>query len=219
MSKEPQPVLESVFAFPPSRETMGGTAYLIVGNSGNILIDCPTWNTETQNFLSDHGGINQLVITHRQGISPKTSQIQQAFACPVLIQEQEAYLLPNLSVTSFADSLSLNSDCQLFWTPGFSPGSACLHYRQLGGVLFTGRHILPNSLGQAMPLRTAKTFHWPRQITSLQRLQQQFTPETLAYLCPGAQIGFLRKKGVIEQAYQVLAALDLEQLLQTPISA
>jgi hypothetical protein len=66
-----------------------------------------------------------------------------------------------------------------------------------------------------MPLRTAKTFHWLRQIKSVELLRDRFTPETLQYICPGASTGFLRGKRAITQAYQRLARLDLGALLQT----
>lgn len=217
MSKEPRQVLESIFAFPPNRETMGGTAYFIVENDGNILVDCPAWTDHTKLFLRERGGVDWFVITHRQGISQQARQIQQTFSCQLVIQEQEAYLLPNLEVTAFGDQWDIAPHCQLIWTPGFSPGSACLYYQAWGGVLFTGRHILPNQQGQPLPLRTAKTFHWPRQLTSLQRLIDQFTQETLNFICPGANSGFLRRQGMIEGAYQALSQLDIEALRHAEI--
>ena len=217
VSKEPHQVLESIFAFPPNRETLGGTAYLIVENHGNILVDCPAWTDHTELFIKEQGGVNWLVCTHRQGISQHARQIQQEFSCQIVIQEQEAYLLPNLEVTAFGNEQILTPQCTLIWTPGFSPGSACLHYQSRGGVLFTGRHLLPNQQGQPVPLRTAKTFHWRRQVTSLQKLIEKFTPETLNYICPGANTGFLRRKGMIEAAYTALSQLDLVKLHQAEV--
>ncbi|QSJ15025.1 MBL fold metallo-hydrolase [Nostoc sp. UHCC 0702] len=204
-AKPPHAVLNSIFAFPPNRDTLGGTSYFIVRNEGNILIDCPALVQTNQDFLRSHGGVRWLFLTHRGAIG-KTAEFQQAMGCEVLIQEQEAYLLPGLTLTTFAQELTLTT-AQLIWTPGHSPGSSCLYYSDLGGVLFSGRHLLPNQQGEPMPLRTAKTFHWPRQIKSLQSLLDRFTPETLQYICPGANTGFLRGKGVIDNAYQRLASV------------
>ncbi|NJM70187.1 MAG: MBL fold metallo-hydrolase [Scytonema sp. RU_4_4] len=203
----------TIFAFPPNRDTLGGTAYFIVGNEGNILIDCPASDQINQDFLRSHGGVRHLFLTHRGAIG-KTAEIQKTFSCEVLIQEQEAYLLPGLTVTTFSIEFSLNSTAQLIWTPGHSPGSSCLYYQQRGGVLFSGRHILPNQYSEPMPLRTAKTFHWFRQIKSVKLLLERFTPETLQYICPGANTGFLRRKRVIDNAYERLASLDLTALQQ-----
>jgi hypothetical protein len=65
-----------------------------------------------------------------------------------------------------------------------------------------------------MPLRTAKNFHWFRQLQSVAALRDRFTGDTLHYICPGANTGFLRGKGVIDRAYQYLSELDLEVLRQ-----
>jgi len=64
-------------------------------------------------------------------------------------------------------------------------------------------------------LRTSKTFHWKRQIRSVKSLRDRFTPETLNYICPGANTGALRSQGVIDQAYHRLAQLDLAALLDS----
>ncbi|MBD2563519.1 MULTISPECIES: MBL fold metallo-hydrolase [Nostoc] len=204
---------ESIFAFPPNRDTLGGTSYLIVRNEGNILIDCPALDQTNQDFLGTHGGVRWLFLTHRGAIG-KTAEIQQVFGCEILIQEQEAYLLPGLTPTTFSQEFTLDASTQVIWTPGHSPGSSCLYYSELGGILFSGRHLVPNQQGKAVPLRTAKTFHWPRQINSLRLLLERFTPETLRYICPGANTGFLRGKRVIDQGYQHIASLDLLTLLR-----
>lgn len=213
-TKSPRVVLQNIFAFPPNRDTLGGTSYFIVRKEGNILIDCPALDQINQDFLRSHGGVRWLFLTHRGAIG-KTAEIQQNFGCEVVIQEQEAYLLPGLTVTTFTQKLILDDKTKVIWTPGHSPGSSCLYYSELGGILFSGRHLVPNQQGEPVPLRTAKTFHWPRQIKSLQALLENFTPETLQYICPGANTGFLRGKRVIEQAYQHLKSLDLQTLLQT----
>ena len=226
-SKPPQAVWDNIFAFPPNRDTLGGTAYFIVENEGNILIDCPAWDEANQKFLRSWGGVRWLFLTHRGGIG-KTREIQETFGCEVLIQEQDASLVQGalagqassakapsgLRVTTFGQEFTLSPLSGAIWTPGHSPGSSCLYYTGESGVLFSGRHLLPNQLGEPVPLRTAKTFHWPRQIKSVQSLLDRFTPETLQYICPGANTGFLRGKRAIAQAYQRVANLDLAALLQ-----
>jgi len=204
---------DSIFAFPPNRDTLGGTSYFIVRNEGNILIDCPALDQTNQDFLAAHGGVRWLFLTHRGAIG-KTAEIQKALGCEVLIQEQEAHLLPGLPVTTFSQEFTLDAAVKIIWTPGHSPGSSCLYYSKLGGILFSGRHLVPDQKGEAVPLRVTKTFHWPRQINSVQLLLQTFTPETLKYICPGANTGFLRGKRFIDRAYQHLASLDLPALLQ-----
>lgn len=212
-AKPPRPVFDTVFAFPPNRETLGGTSYLILEKAGNILIDCPAWDQANHHFLKAQGGVGWLFLTHRGAIG-NAKALQQALSCEILIQEQEAYLLPGLQVTSFQQEFSLSPSSQAIWTPGHSPGSACLYYRNYGGVLFTGRHLLPNQQGEPVPLRISKTFHWPRQIANVRLLRDRFSPTTLGFICPGANTGFLRGQRSIDRAYERLEAIDLETMLQ-----
>ncbi len=69
---------ENIFAFPPNRDTLGGTSYFIVRNEGNILIDCPALDQTNQDFLEAHGGVRWFFLTHRGAIG-KTAEIQQSF--------------------------------------------------------------------------------------------------------------------------------------------
>ena len=212
ITKSPQAIFDNIFAFSPNRETLGGTSYLILEKDGNILVDCPAANKENEDFLGSHGGVRWLFVTHRGAIG-ETAQIQSNFNCEVIIQEQEAYLLPSVNLTTFSQELTLNSQVKLIWTPGHSPGSSCLYYKDFGGVLFSGRHLLPNPQGKVVPLRNSKTFHWLRQIKSVQALQTNFTSSTLQYILPGANTGYLRGERVIDCAYSKLASLDLSSLL------
>ncbi len=211
-----------IFAFPPNRETLGGTSYLIVEKDGNLLIDCPGWDENARSFLESQGGVKQLAITHRGGMG-RVREIQEAFGCEVIVQEQEAYLLPNLTVTAFRENFAISSSypqevapsIQIIWTPGHSPGASCVYDSACGGILFSGRHLVPNAQGDPVPLRTAKTFHWIRQIRQVEQILNAFNSETLRFICPGASIGFLRGKFAIDQAYSKLAQLDLAACLNS----
>ncbi|NEZ62239.1 MBL fold metallo-hydrolase [Leptolyngbyaceae cyanobacterium CCMR0082] len=215
----------NVYAFPPNRETLGGTAYLITyaptpdSNSvarSNILVDCPALTDTNLNFIAEQGGLQWLVITHRGG-SSHVRDWQSQFGCDVVLQEQEAYLLPQIETRTFHHALTLTPRHKLLWTPGHSPGSVCLYNADQGGILFSGRHVLPTRQGGATPLRVSKTFHWPRQLKHVQRLLDKFTPQTLSYICPGANIGFLRGKQFIDDAYNKLAGLDLQELAKSQV--
>ncbi len=196
-TKPPVEILPGIFAFAPNRDTLGGTAYLLCSPAGNVLIDSPAWNDVNQQFITDLGGVKSLAITHRGGIGATTT-IAAALDCEVIIQEQEAYLLPQLKVTTFQDKFDLKDSIHAIWTSGHSPGSACIYYAGSGGVLFTGRHLLPNQFGAAVPLRTAKTFHWKRQLRSVEAIWARFpSQDPLAHICPGANTGLLRGKGSI----------------------
>ena len=125
VSKPPIEILPGIFAFPPNRATLGGTAYLILSPTGNILIDSPAWNDVNQQFIIDLGGVKSLALTHRGGIGAAPT-IAAVIGCRVVIQEQEAYLLPELKVTTFQHKFDINDSIHAIWTSGHSPGSTCI---------------------------------------------------------------------------------------------
>ncbi|PSF38311.1 MBL fold metallo-hydrolase [Aphanothece hegewaldii CCALA 016] len=215
LEKKPRQLLDGLFAFPPNRETLGGTSYLIVENGGNILLDAPAFLEVNQRFLQEIG-VRWWFFTHRGNHGKSVKALQSALNCEILVQEQEAYLLPEIPVTPFRQEIILSPDCYGFWTSGHSPGSACLYWKRHQGVLFSGRHLMPNQQGEPMPLRTAKTFHWPRQLRNVKKISDRFSNDSLSYLCPGANTGFLRGKGLIEQPLQYICTLDLDLLSHAP---
>ncbi|AFY36820.1 hypothetical protein Lepto7376_0382 [[Leptolyngbya] sp. PCC 7376] len=209
--KPPREIFPTVYSFTPNRETLGGRSYFIVEKSGNTLVDCPPWHEAISDFLQKQGGVKTLYITHRAAISNQVAKIQSALDCEIVIQEQEAYLMPEAKVTSFQDNWQ-RGNLTAIWTPGFSPGSSCLYYENEGGCLFTGRHLLPNQNGELLALRTAKTFHWKRQLQSIEKLVQHFNAATVSNILPAANIGFLRGQGYLSEAYhQLKLAIDRSQ--------
>ena len=209
-TKPPREILTRIYAFPPNRETLGGTAYFILGKAGNILVDCPAWNAQEKSFFIEffqqQGGVRWLFLTHRDGMS-QVRQLQSDLDCEVVIQEQEAYLLPEVKVTSFVEEIALGEATGL-WTCGYSPGASCLYVPVHGGVLFSGRHLLVDPNGNLALMTSRKTFHWRRQVRNVKKLQERFSPETLCYICPGANTGFLRGKRLVEKAYEQLFRLN-----------
>jgi glyoxylase-like metal-dependent hydrolase (beta-lactamase superfamily II) len=205
----------AVYAFAPNRETLGGTAYLLSHPGGSILIDTPAWTVENQHFLANlTHPVQWLFLTQRGGIGQQLLKLQQTLQCQVLIQEQEAYLIPEVTCTTFHQSFDLSAGITAIWTPGHSPGASCLYSASHGGILFSGRHLLPDRQGRPVPLRTAKTFHWPRQLRSITALRDRFETMPLAYICPGASIGFLRGELAIADAHHQLSQIDLAQSAQ-----
>lgn len=207
----PQSILPGIFSLPGHAE--GSLSYLIVEKGGqNILIDSPLWSEELGIWLREQGGVGTLWISHRDAIGPAVGRIQDQFRCGIAIQEQEAYLIPGRSLTPFQDQYFLTPEIRALWTPGYSPGSSCLYVEQQGGILFTGRHLLPIAPGQIGPLRRWKTFHWGRQLASVATLRDRLAHKPLAYVCPGANRRYLGELGLIADPWPQLMGLDVEGL-------
>jgi hypothetical protein len=210
-NKYPRLLFPNVYSFAPNRDTLGGTAYFLIHPEGNILIDCPWWeDPNTINFLRAQGGVRWLYVTNRSAIGKRIPQWQAELGFTVVIQEQEAYLLPEAEVKSFSQELPLARGLTGIWCCGFSPGTSCLHYQsEEGGLLFSGRHLLPDVQGKLSLIKTAKTFHWPRQQQSLVKLRDRFDRSSLTHIFPGANTGFLRGQGFYQDGYPHLEQIPI----------
>lgn len=215
--RPPLQVMPGLWLFAPSRESQGGSSWLLeasaYGGGGDLLVDCPGFtqaNLEMLHQRSLQVGPGTIVLTSREGHG-RCRRFQEAIHWPVLVQEQEAYLLPGVRhCTSFAAQHSLAPGAALLWTPGPTPGACVLHVR-CGGLdgLFCGRLLVPVAPAALAPLRTARTFHWSRQLASLERLRGWLPSGSPAWIASGGGLGALRGEKLVAGGAALLASLDL----------
>ena len=232
--RPPQPVLPGLWLFAPSRDSHGGSAWWLEHPDGGLLIDCPGWTEANLAFLARQA-VGRIVLTSREGHG-RCRRFQQALGWPVLVQEQEAYLLPGVErLETFAAERQLSPRLQLLWTPGPTPGSCVLLASGCGvpaadseqsgaaqpadkpaaqpaDILFCGRLLSPTGPGLAAPLRSARSFHWGRWLRSLEALRRRLPPHSPRWIASGAGLGALRGGKLIEGGRAVLEGLDLEAL-------
>jgi len=234
--RTPQEVLPGLWLFAPSRDSQGGSAWLLERSEGDVLVDCPGFTLANLRFLAGRarpGGVGAaaspwIVLTGRHGHG-RCLRLQQALGWPVLVQEQEAYLLPGVEpLHTFEREHPLGVGLQLLWTPGPSPGSCVLHATGTatgsgspsGGAaldgLFCGRLLVPVAPARLAPLRLRGTFHWGRQLSSLERLRQWLPSGSPRWIASGAGLGALRGPKLVFGADRQLAELDLDALTLDP---
>lgn len=210
--RPPQQVRPDLWLFAPSRDSQGGSSWLLDGAAwgldGDLLIDCPAWTEANSAALAARGRRGTIVLTSREGHG-RCRRFQEALGWEVVVQEQEAYLLPGVQrLRTFANQLELGPAARLLWTPGPTPGSCVLHLRSAGeDGLFCGRLLLPQAPGRLAPLRTARTFHWPRQLRSLAALRQWLPAGSPDWIACGGGLGALRGEKLVGQGAALLAAL------------
>ena len=213
--RPPQLVRPGLWLFAPSRDSQGGSSWLLeasaYGGSGDLLVDCPGFTEANLAMLRQRTelvGPSRLVLTSREGHG-RCRRWQEALGWSVLVQEQEAYLLPGVQgCSTFGEQLTLAPGVQLLWTPGPTPGSCVLLVRA-GAVdgLFCGRLLLPTGPAALAPLRTARTFHWPRQLASLERLRSWLPAGSPDWIASGGGLGALRGDKLVHGGAELLAGL------------
>lgn len=214
--RPPQPLQPGLWLFAPNRDSQGGSAWLYEAAELDVLVDVPALSGANLVWLRQRAGQRQgwIVLTGRQGHG-RCRALQAELGWPVLVQEQESYLLPaQADRHSFSERHSLAEGLDLLWTPGPSPGSCVLHARggAAGDGLFCGRLLVPLAPGRLGPIRRRDTFHWPRQLQSLQRLSQWLPAGSPDWIASGAGLGALRGEKLVSEGAAQLGELDVEAL-------
>jgi glyoxylase-like metal-dependent hydrolase (beta-lactamase superfamily II) len=215
--RPPRPVHDGLWLFAPNRHTLGGSSWLVQGDPArgepDVLVDAPALTAANYEVLQRRravmgadGGL--IVLTGRDGHG-QVRQLQQWLGWPVLVQEQEAYLLPGVArLSSFAGQLEPAKGVALLWTPGPSPGACVLHLRRgEDDGLFCGRLLVPVAPALLAPLRTVRTFHWRRQLASLQQLLTWLPAGSPAWIATGAGLGALRGQSLVANGAEQLKTI------------
>ena len=191
--RPPLQIRPDLWLFPPNRDCRGGSSWWLDVDPEPVLIDCPPLTEASLDALRDlaRGRCARILLTSREGHG-RLRRLQERFPWPVLLQEQEAYLLPGVrQLETFTEETSTVSGLRLLWTPGPTPGHAVVHASGAVNVLFCGRLLVPVAKHQLAPMQHRRTFHWPRQLRSLRRLHQWLPSEAAPALASGAGLGAL----------------------------
>ena len=191
--RPPQQIRPDLWLFPPNRDCRGGSSWWLDVDPEPVLIDCPPLTEATLQALRElaRGRSARILLTSREGHG-RLRRLQERVPWPVLIQEQEAYLLPGVQqLETFSEETLTRSGLRLLWTPGPTPGHAVVYAPLPANVLFCGRLLVPVAKDQMAPLQHRRTFHWPRQQRSLRQLRRWLPSEATPGLASGAALGAL----------------------------
>jgi hypothetical protein len=114
--RPPQQVRNDLWLFPPNRDCQGGSSWWLNIDPEPVLIDCPPLTQATITALKELAANRQarILLTSREGHG-RLRRLQEQLDWPVLVQEQEAYLLPNVErLDCFKMSTPQPVDCVCF---------------------------------------------------------------------------------------------------------
>jgi glyoxylase-like metal-dependent hydrolase (beta-lactamase superfamily II) len=210
VGRPPQSVFPGLWLFAPSREIGGGSAWLLDTDAGRVLIDTPALTEANRDVLVAQPPCWHL-LTSREGHG-RARRWQQLGGWRVLVQEQEAYLLPGVErLETFSHEAEPVPGLRLLWTPGPTPG-ACVVWSAAMDGLFCGRLLVPIAPARLAPLRTSRTFHWPRQLQSVAKVRAWLPPTSPGWIATGAGLGALRGEKLVDRGRTLLDGIDLATL-------
>lgn len=150
-----------------SEKSFGAWSYFIRRRAGNVLMDSPRSVPPLMRRLEGLGGIALMVLSHRDDIADHQAY-RDRFGCERIMHADDGVKGLERYVAGEAP-VALADDLLLIPTPGHTPGSACLLYRET--YLFSGDHLWWNPHHQRLSAsKTYNWFNWEKQLESLEKL-------------------------------------------------
>jgi glyoxylase-like metal-dependent hydrolase (beta-lactamase superfamily II)/ferredoxin len=154
------------------RDSFGAASYLIVRPSGNVLVDSPRFHRGLVRRIEQLGGVSIMFLTHRDDV-PDHRRFREHFGCERVMHQADVRPSTRSVERKIdgTDPVALDDELRVIPTPGHTPGSACLSYRER--YLFSGDHLaFGRSVGHPYAFRRACWFDWGVQVASMKRLAE-----------------------------------------------
>jgi glyoxylase-like metal-dependent hydrolase (beta-lactamase superfamily II)/ferredoxin len=167
----PDPLEDEVFfcGF-TSEKSFGAWSYFVRRPEGNLIMDSPRALPSLLDRLEEMGGVDLMVLSHRDDVADH-QRIHDRFQCARIMarEDLEPSTAPVERPVDGLEPVPLAPDLLFIPTPGHTPGSACLLYREK--FLFSGDHLMWDRARKELTAsREHCWFDWPTQIRSLERL-------------------------------------------------
>ena len=167
----PEPVVDNVsYCGYTAASSYGASSYFVQRPQGNVLVDSPRAAGPLVSRLRDLGGIDRMLLTHRDDIADH-AKFQATFACERVIHNKEVlHGVDDIELQlDISEPTLLDDDFLAIPVPGHTAGSLAYLYQDK--VLFSGDHVWwsPNVDGLHASPRVC-WYDWNQQTRSMERL-------------------------------------------------
>lgn len=156
-----------------SPRAYGANAYFVRRSAGNFLVDAPRFVPELVRFFEAHGGLQDILLTHRDDVGDY-DRYHAHFGARVWIHEADRDRAPRAThLWEGLDPTDIRDGLRVVPVPGHTRGSVVFHFE--GRHLFTGDSLYwSRTLGDLAAFRAQCWYSWSAQTRS--------TEESLAQL-------------------------------------
>jgi glyoxylase-like metal-dependent hydrolase (beta-lactamase superfamily II) len=151
-----------------ARDSFGAHSYLVVREGGNLLVDAPRWTRQLLDPITDLGGIDHVVLTHRDDVAD-ADRYAAPFGAQVWIHEDDRGAAPYATdLVRGTDEVEVTPGVIAYPVPGHTRGSVLWHID--GHLLFSGDSLAWDPRRERLTaFRNACWFSWDAQTASLDR--------------------------------------------------
>jgi glyoxylase-like metal-dependent hydrolase (beta-lactamase superfamily II)/ferredoxin len=165
-----------------SPDSFGATSWFVARPDGNLLVDSPRWTEALAGPFEDLGGIDHVLLTHRDDVAD-AERWAERFGARVWIHEDDRAAAPFASdIVHGTDAAVLAPGVVGVPVPGHTRGSMLFVVDD--DRLFTGDSLAwDHDRGQLTAFRGACWYSWPAQTDSLGRVAAG--PHRFSWVLPG----------------------------------
>ena len=153
-----------------SESSFGAFSYLIRAESGNVLVDSPSFARPLVENIDRMGGVHRMLLTHQDDVADH-EKYHKRFGCERVLHRDDVR-----SSTSDiewkaegSEPIEIGPDLLMIPTPGHTKGHSVFLWREK--FLFTGDHLAwSETRGHLYAFRSACWYSWSEQIRSMERL-------------------------------------------------
>lgn len=151
------------------RSSFGAHSYLVVRPGGNLLVDAPRWSGVLADALAAHGGIDEVLLSHRDDVAD-ADRYAGHFGARVWIHDADADAAPYATdLLSGTSPVEIRPGVRAIPAPGHTRGSVLYHVDE--DYLFTGDTLHLNYRRGRLDVFGAQTWYsWSELRASLDRL-------------------------------------------------
>lgn len=168
----PDPLDEAVYHCGyHSEASFGAASYLVVRDSGNILVDSPRFAKPLVRRIEELGGVATMFLTHQDDVADHR-KFREHFGCERVLHERDMSggTRDVERPISGDEPVALDDEALVIPTPGHTRGSSCLLVRDR--YLFTGDHLAwSETRGHVYAFRSACWYDWGTLVRSSEKLR------------------------------------------------
>jgi glyoxylase-like metal-dependent hydrolase (beta-lactamase superfamily II) len=158
-----------------ARSSFGAHSYLVVRDGANLMVDAPRWTREVVEPVTDLGGVDVVLLTHRDDVAD-ADRYAEHFGAEVWIHADDAPAAPYATHLLEGDEpVEVTAGVVGFPVPGHTKGSVLWHVD--GHLLFSGDSLAWDPRRERLTaFRRACWYSWDAQCDALGRFADSGLP-------------------------------------------
>ncbi len=151
------------------RSTFGADSYFLISDSGNWMVDSPSYNGHLVKQLERLGGIEYIYLSHRDDIAD-CCKYAKKFNAKIIIHQNDADVIPEADIIlTGQDEHSIGEHDRIIPVPGHTKGHLLLLWKN--NYLFTGDHFAwSDRLQSFTAFKDYCWYNWEEQKKSLAKM-------------------------------------------------